>query len=345
MERDDFNPTVAGFAAFRKLWPNYTQSIFRDKVEMVTDGYGKILGVTNANKLLCAKVPSSAEGIQVLEVGEKAFREAKCLRSISFADNLEVVGPYAFSETPSLESCLFASSFVDFSEGVFFSSGIRNFVFPKENTSVPSKMFMDASRLSSVTLPLGLEKIGVLSFAGTKSLRSIDLGFRLTEIPDGAFMSSAIESISIPHSVRRIGVSAFSGCINLSSIWYDGSADDFRRLYFGDHWNRGIPSSCTLFIKDKDGLWCDAFKEKEKNRIKKDREEDERVEKALAILEMENLPDHRTLNEKYREMVRKFHPDRISGLDLPKEYTDFASAKFREIHDAYMVISERLGKK
>ena len=65
MDRDDFDPVRAGFAAFRTNWPHYRNSIFKDKVEVVTDGRGKILGVTNPSSLLYAFLPSSSEGIQI----------------------------------------------------------------------------------------------------------------------------------------------------------------------------------------------------------------------------------------------------------------------------------------
>lgn len=331
MDRDDFDPVRAGFAAFRTNWPHYRNSIFKDKVEVVTDGRGKILGVTNPSSLLYAFLPSSSEGIQIIEVGERAFSSCSSLRTISFSSNLEYVAPYAFSGTSSLESCNFTSTYLEFGEGVFSSSGIKTFSFPSFIKEIPSKFFSDCKRLYSVSMPKALESIGPMAFSGTESLRSIDLGFSLLEIPDGAFLGSAIESIYIPYSVKRIGVSAFSSCHRLGKIWYDGSAEDFRRIEFGMHWNRGIRKDSILYIKDKEGRWVNAFSGKKEEK----REEDPKKEEYLSILGLKGGESKEEIGEAYRREVRKFHPDTISGLDLPKEYMEFASERFMKIREAY----------
>ena len=62
MERDEVNVKVNGFHAFRTGWPNYHSSVFRDKVEIVTNGHGRIIGVTNPYS------PNGWEAVQVANV-------------------------------------------------------------------------------------------------------------------------------------------------------------------------------------------------------------------------------------------------------------------------------------
>lgn len=337
---DDFDPVQAGFSAFRKGWPQYRASIFRDKVEIVTDGNGKILGATNPDSLLFAHFPSSAEGIQILEIGERAFSACTHLRDVTFSDNLEYVGKEAFKDCASLERVEFKGKEIEFGEGVFSSSGLRSFSFPEETEHIPTSFFSDCKRLSLVSLPKGYRTLGSLCFSGTKSLRAIDLGFSIKEIPDGCFLSSAIESISIPRSVQRIGVSAFSLCSNLKKIWYDGSADDFRRIEFGMNWNRGINRDAILYVKDKNGLWTNAFERAEEEKSVREKMKNEDVEKNLKILGLDSLVSMDELSSAYRREAMKFHPDTISSLKLPKEYEEFASSRFRVLHDAYVFLSE-----
>ncbi len=45
--------------------------------------------------------------------------------------------------------------------------------------------------------------------------------------------------------------------------------------------------------------------------------------------------DMEEITKKYKMLVKKFHPDTLSGKDLPQEFTDFAISKFQEIQDAY----------
>lgn len=344
MDRNEVNPRINGFSAFRTGWPEYRNSIFRDKVEIVTNGKGRIIGVTNPLALRYAVIPSSAEGIQILEIGKNAFSECKNLRSIKFSDNLEFCGEGAFKGTESLEECVFSSSEIEFEESVFASSGIKCFSFPSECDSVPPKFFQDAKRFFSVSLPSNLKRIGTLSFSGTKSLRSIDLGFRIREIPDGAFLSSGIESISLPSSVERIGVAAFSMASRLNSIWYDGSADAFRSISFGLHWNKGIAKNAMLYVKNKDGGWVDAFSSETKKKEEKEEKSDKEMKRCLSVLGFDSFPSQNELSQRYRQLSRKFHPDSISSYGLDQEYMDFASKRFQEIHEAYLYILENIKK-
>lgn len=41
------------------------------------------------------------------------------------------------------------------------------------------------------------------------------------------------------------------------------------------------------------------------------------------------------VRKKYKELVFKFHPDRVASKDLPEEFIQFSTQKFKEVHDAY----------
>jgi len=41
------------------------------------------------------------------------------------------------------------------------------------------------------------------------------------------------------------------------------------------------------------------------------------------------------IKKRYRDLTKTFHPDTISGKDLPPEFTKLAASKFREIQEAY----------
>lgn len=336
---DSLNPNECGFYAFREGFPSYNKSVFKNKVEIVTNGKGRIIGVTNAEKLLFAKIPDSAEGIQILEVGEGAFKECKKLRHITFSDNLEYVSNEAFSSLPFLERVDCGKGLYEMGEGIFASSSISSFSFPPLIKDVPRRCFADCTKLVGVTFSSTLNSIGILSFTGTKSLRSIDLGQKIKEIPDGAFLSSGITSITIPHSCIYIGASAFSSCKSLLSIYYDGSESDFKRIHFGPNWNRGLNRDCVLFLKDKDGCWYNAFNKERKEEMNGKKETS--VEKYLKILDLDTLPSSREeLTQIYHKKALIFHPDRITQFGLDKEYIEFASSRFREITEAYNRIKD-----
>lgn len=60
------------------------------------------------------------------------------------------------------------------------------------------------------------------------------------------------------------------------------------------------------------------------------------ISKALQILELK--PGNRTEDEikkKYKQLAKKFHPDRIKNKELKEQYTK----KFQEIHQAYKLLT------
>jgi DnaJ like chaperone protein len=49
-----------------------------------------------------------------------------------------------------------------------------------------------------------------------------------------------------------------------------------------------------------------------------------------------------TIKRKYRELTKKFHPDKLAAKDLPPEIASLAVEKFRQIQEAYeRIISNR----
>ncbi len=58
----------------------------------------------------------------------------------------------------------------------------------------------------------------------------------------------------------------------------------------------------------------------------------------LEILGCKETDNNEQIRRKYREMVSKFHPDKVSSKDLPQDFIDFAEKKFTEIHQAYEYI-------
>lgn len=83
---------------------------------------------------------------------------------------------------------------------------------------LPAKAFSGMSRLTSVTLPASLKKIGDGAFLMNTSLTSISIPQEVTEIGALAFSRSALTDIVIPAGVTKIGDHAFSGCRDLASI-------------------------------------------------------------------------------------------------------------------------------
>lgn len=50
--------------------------------------------------------------------------------------------------------------------------------------------------------------------------------------------------------------------------------------------------------------------------------------------------NNETIKVNYKKMVKKFHPDSISGKDLPEEFIEFANQKFIQVQTAYEYIKQ-----
>lgn len=67
------------------------------------------------------------------------------------------------------------------------------------------------------------------------------------------------------------------------------------------------------------------------------------LEKAYEILESNPSDDEVTLKKNYRNLVKKYHPDIITGTGANQSIIDEATKKLQEINEAYEVIKKSRG--
>ena len=67
------------------------------------------------------------------------------------------------------------------------------------------------------------------------------------------------------------------------------------------------------------------------------------LEKAYEILESKSSDDATTLKKNYRALVKKHHPDIISGQGAAQNIIDEATTKLQEINEAYELIKKDRG--
>ncbi len=148
----------------------------------------------------------------VEEIGEGAFAHSSLYR-IGFGAGLRIVEDGAFQQTRLLNSVDFSAveSIESFGNYVFSGSGLRSAVLPEGLTALGEQVFMDAYKLTSVTLPSTLRTIGSGAFSNT-GLEEISLPEGLTGIGSYAFGAAPLKEIALPESLEEIGASAFYGC-------------------------------------------------------------------------------------------------------------------------------------
>jgi len=67
------------------------------------------------------------------------------------------------------------------------------------------------------------------------------------------------------------------------------------------------------------------------------------IEKAYDILESSPNDDDSTLKKNYRNLVKKYHPDIITGQGASQNIIDEATKKLQEINEAYEIIKKQRG--
>ncbi len=63
-------------------------------------------------------------------------------------------------------------------------------------------------------------------------------------------------------------------------------------------------------------------------------------ERYYAVLGTDSSASDKEIKSRYRNLVKEYHPDRITSRGLPEEFTKLAHDKFREIQEAYEVIKQ-----
>ena len=86
-------------------------------------------------------------------------------------------------------------------------------------TEIVMGAFKDKQRITSITVPDSITKIGSSAFSGCINLTELNLGTGVKTIPSSMVSGcSKLESIEIPHGVTLIDNNAFYNCSSLTSI-------------------------------------------------------------------------------------------------------------------------------
>lgn len=326
-----------GVSGFRVGAPHYKEhgSIFKDKVEVITDGYGNIVGVTNREKLFRLSLPEEIEGVSIDEIGAEAFANCQNLEMVFLPKSIEKIGYGAFKNCQNLRVVVMSENIYEIASSAFEDCGsLENVNMPINLDTIGSKAFYGCNSLRSVRLSRNVE-LGTLAFSSCRSLELFEAD-EISFIPDGLLMSSGVRRVKISKSVKSIGYSAFSRCSKLGEIYFDGSLSDFQNIKFGMNWNKDIMAKCALYLRDESGRFYNAF---DRNNDKKKESKDRSSNIYKSDLELLGInSDNPTRNEivsHYKEKARKFHPDVLSGLNLDKAFSDFASEQFRLYTEAY----------
>lgn len=213
-------------------------------------------------------------GNNVTTIGELAFADCFNLEAVNFGDSLEVIEGYAFSQCIKLEEVNLPSGVKSIGECAFVSCvSIEKVTLNEGLESIGDCAFGGCTSLQAFNMPNSVTSIGwgVLMFEVggegwfevgdlTNCLTELVLSNSITEIPDYAFSKSNIlklvisekvetirysafygcgmmQSAVIPVSVKKIESYAFYRCSALTSVFYEGSEEEWNEITIGKNGN------------------------------------------------------------------------------------------------------------
>jgi len=172
-------------------------------------------------------VPDKIDGKTVSAIGEEAFKDCKCLISVTLPERdlfdfdsagLTEIGEYAFSGCVSLTEIEIPESVSGIGRGAFHSC--RSLI----KATLPVPIYLAPYTFAECVALRSLSPIGTVSeglFSGCSSLERITLSEFCREIDEDAFEHCvSLCDVTLPKSVKRVGALAFRGCQKLHKVTF-----------------------------------------------------------------------------------------------------------------------------
>ncbi|MCF0114519.1 MAG: leucine-rich repeat domain-containing protein [Erysipelotrichaceae bacterium] len=158
------------------------------------------------------------EEVEIL--GEFAFSNAKCMRSIILHDHLQEIGTSAFYNCENLLEIELPDS-VYYMDTAVFSRCIhlKSVKLSKKLSAVPKITFYQCFDLEEVNLPERVTRLNRAAFEQCRSLKNLEIPETLRMIEDNVFDScGALKELVLPEGMKSIGENAFYECSSLRFI-------------------------------------------------------------------------------------------------------------------------------
>ena len=173
-------------------------------------------------------IPSTYNGLPVMEIGNSAFNGYQFIRSVVIPEGVTRIWD-GFSGCTKLETVTLPTTLELIGLGAFANcSSLASIEIPEGVTEIHQNAFSGCAKLEMVTLPTSLKQIEINVFFGCSSLTSIKIPEGMTGIYNNAFSGCTnLETVILPETLESIGTFAFAECEKLyeqdSGLAYAGN--------------------------------------------------------------------------------------------------------------------------
>ena len=164
--------------------------------------------------------------------GKNLYLNGELVTNLTIPDGVTSIGDSAFGGCSGLTSVTIPDSVTSIGARAFYGcSGLASVTIPDSVTSIENGTFYGCSGLTSVTIPDSVTNIGDSAIRDCYRLTNITIPDSVTSIGSGAFSGcSGLTSVTIPNSVTSIGSYAFENCSGLKTVFYKGTAEQWKRI-------------------------------------------------------------------------------------------------------------------
>lgn len=114
------------------------------------------------------------------------------------------------------------------------SSDIKDFDIPNHIKTIESAAFAESSIEGKFIIPNSVETINYRAFRSCINLEEVHFLDNVVQIASETFLGCTnLKRIYLPHALEEIGTRCFFNCNRLKDIYYDGTQEDWEKLWIG----------------------------------------------------------------------------------------------------------------
>lgn len=160
----------------------------------------------------------------VTGIGKRAFYGAKNLKIVSMSDTVKNIGSLAFAECSNLTQISFPG-LETLGWGCFYDcSSLITVSLPESLRTIGEKAFYRCSKLAGITIPAGVQEMGIMVFSYCSNLVYVNMKAPLAVLPNWTFYGCVLLwEVYLPSTIQTVETNALGECPSLYYVDYGGS--------------------------------------------------------------------------------------------------------------------------